>query len=47
MKKRIIAVTLCAIAAFGLFASLAKAVETAPKAGAVTMCVLPPDEVSD
>lgn len=45
MKKKIIAITLCALAMFSLFAGLASAVEPVPEAETVTMCILDPEEV--
>lgn len=44
MKKKIIAITLCALAAFSLFAGFASAVETAHESETVTMCILDPEK---
>lgn len=45
MKKKIIAITLSALAVFSLFAGLVSALETSPEAEQVTMCILDPEEV--
>lgn len=47
MKKKIVGIALCAIAAVSLIAGLSSATEVAPEAGSITMCILPPVEVSD
>ena len=46
MKKKIIAITLCALIALGMIAGIANAVEVIPEEN-ISLCFLPPEEVSD
>ena len=43
--KKIIAITLCALIAFGMIAGIASTVEAEPKAEPVTMCIWDYEEV--